>query len=64
MNTGRLVFEANGVSHDFAEKTLIKGFSVKIIRGNRIGIIGANGIGKSALLLVLAVNRDGWQNTI
>jgi len=52
-STGKLVIEAIEVSHGFGEKTLIKDFSVKIIRGDRIGIIGANGIGKSTLLKIL-----------
>jgi ATP-binding cassette subfamily F protein uup len=51
--TGNLVIEAIGVSHGFGEKTLIKDFSVKILRGDRIGIIGPNGIGKSTLLRIL-----------
>lgn len=51
--TGKLVIEAIGISHGFGEKTLIKDFSVKIIRGDRIGIIGPNGIGKSTLLRIL-----------
>ena len=52
-STGKLVIEAIGVSHGFGEKPLIKDFSVKIIRGDRIGIIGPNGIGKSTLLRIL-----------
>ena len=51
--TGKLVLEAIGVSHSFAGKPLIKDFSVKIIRGDRIGIMGPNGIGKSTLLRIL-----------
>jgi ATP-binding cassette subfamily F protein uup len=51
--TGKLVIEAVGVSHGFNEKQLIKNFSVKIMRGDRIGIIGPNGIGKSTLLRIL-----------
>jgi len=52
-STGKLVIEAIRVSHGFSEKTLIKDFSVKIVRGDRIGIIGPNGIGKSTLLKIL-----------
>ena len=52
-STGKLVIEAIGVSHGFGEKLLIKDFSVKVIRGDRIGIIGPNGIGKSTLLRIL-----------
>ena len=52
-STGRLVIEAIGISHGFGDRQLIKDFSVKIIRGDRIGIIGPNGIGKSTLLRIL-----------
>ncbi|MBW1852901.1 MAG: ATP-binding cassette domain-containing protein, partial [Deltaproteobacteria bacterium] len=52
-STGKLVIEAIGVSHGFGKKPLIKDFSVKVIRGDRIGIIGPNGIGKSTLLRIL-----------
>jgi ATP-binding cassette subfamily F protein uup len=51
--TGKLVIEAQGVRHGFNGKPLIKGFSVRIVRGDRIGIIGPNGIGKSTLLRIL-----------
>ncbi len=51
--TGKLVIEATGISHGFGETTLIRDFSVRIIRGDRIGIIGPNGIGKSTLLRIL-----------
>jgi len=52
-STGKLVIEAIGVSHGFGEEPLIEDFSVRIIRGDRIGIIGPNGIGKSTLLRIL-----------
>ena len=52
-STSRLVIEAIGVSHGFGDRQLIKDFSVKLIRGDRIGIIGPNGVGKSTLLRIL-----------
>ncbi len=48
--TGKLVIEAEGVSHAYGRDPFIKDFSVKIMRGDRIGIIGPNGIGKTTLL--------------
>jgi len=51
--TGKLVIEAAGISHGYGGDPLIKDFSIRIIRGDRIGIIGPNGVGKSTLLKIL-----------
>jgi ABC transport system ATP-binding/permease protein len=51
--TGKLVVEAEGISHGYGGTTLIKDFSARIIRGDRIGIIGPNGVGKTTLLNIL-----------
>ncbi len=51
--SGKLVIEADHINHGYNGKTVIKDFSTKIIRGDRIGIIGPNGIGKSTLLRIL-----------
>jgi ABC transport system ATP-binding/permease protein len=48
--TGKMVVEAESISHGYGGIPLIKNFSTRIIRGDRIGIIGPNGIGKSTLL--------------
>lgn len=51
--TGKLVIEAVGITHGYGGNPCIRNFSTKIIRGDRIGIIGPNGIGKSTLLRIL-----------
>jgi ATP-binding cassette subfamily F protein uup len=51
--SGRLVFEADGVSKAFGGPPVVKGFTTRILRGDRIGLIGPNGAGKTTLLRLL-----------
>lgn len=51
--SGRLVARATEISHGFGGPLLIDRFSTTVFRGDRIGIIGPNGIGKSTLLKIL-----------
>ena len=51
--SGRLVLKADKVSKSFGEKCIIRNFSIQIRKGDRIGIVGPNGIGKSTLLKIL-----------
>lgn len=51
--SGQLVLKADKVSKNFGEKCIIRNFSIQIRKGDRIGIVGPNGIGKSTLLKIL-----------
>jgi ATP-binding cassette subfamily F protein uup len=51
--SGKLVFEAAHVTHHFGAAPVIVDFSARIMRGDRIGIIGPNGCGKSTLIKLL-----------
>ncbi len=51
--SGQMVVEAKDVSHGFNDHPIVKDFTIRITRGDRIGLIGPNGIGKSTLLNIL-----------
>ncbi len=51
--SGQLVFEADGVSKAYEGKPVVRGFSTRVMRGDRIGLIGPNGAGKTTLLRLL-----------
>jgi len=51
--SGKLVAELKNVSFGWEDKSIIKNFTSTIIRGDKIGLIGPNGIGKSTLLKLI-----------
>jgi len=51
--SGQLVAELSDVSKSYGERTLIKGLSMRIMRQDRIGLIGKNGAGKSTLIRLI-----------
>ena len=51
--SGQLVAELSDVNKSFGERTLIKNLSMRIMRQDRIGLIGKNGAGKSTLIRLI-----------
>ena len=51
--SGRLVFEAEGVSKAYDGKVVVRDLTTRILRGDRVGLIGPNGAGKTTLLRLL-----------
>ena len=51
--SGQMVVEAEGISKTFDDHGVLRDFSARIMRGDRIGLVGPNGIGKSTLIKIL-----------
>jgi ABC transport system ATP-binding/permease protein len=51
--SGKKVIEATGISKSFEDKAIITGFSLRILRGDRVAFVGPNGVGKTTLLRLL-----------
>jgi len=51
--SGKLVAELKNVSYQYDDKAIVKDFSANIMRGDRIGILGPNGCGKSTLIKLI-----------
>jgi ABC transport system ATP-binding/permease protein len=59
--SGKLVIEAKGVTKSYGETRIVDGFSIRVQRRDRVGIVGPNGAGKTTLvnLLTGAIQPDG-----
>ena len=51
--SGRLVVEVKNASVGYGGEPVVKDFSTRILRGDRVGIVGPNGVGKTTLLKLL-----------
>ncbi|GFE51727.1 ABC transporter ATP-binding protein [Roseobacter cerasinus] len=51
--SGRKVIEVEGISKAFGDKTILRPFSLTVQRGDRIALVGPNGVGKTTLLNML-----------
>jgi len=51
--SGRLVIEAKNISRTYGDRKIVDSFSIRIQRGDRVGIVGPNGAGKTTLIEML-----------
>jgi len=51
--SGKIVFDIENISKTYGEISLVRDFSIRITRGDRIGFVGKNGVGKTTILKLL-----------
>ena len=51
--SGKRVIEVENISYGYGDKPIVKNFSTVVTRGDRIGILGPNGVGKSTLIKLM-----------
>jgi ABC transport system ATP-binding/permease protein len=62
--SGKLVAELVNVGKSFAERPIVKGLSLRLQRGDRLGLIGPNGAGKSTLLRLILGQLEPDSGTV
>ncbi|GJM04027.1 MAG: ABC transporter ATP-binding protein [marine bacterium B5-7] len=62
--SGRKVIEAHKICHSYGEQPLIDKLSLKVMRGDRIGLVGNNGVGKSTLLKIMLGELEPNSGTV
>ncbi|MFT3689916.1 ABC-F family ATP-binding cassette domain-containing protein [Paenirhodobacter sp.] len=51
--SGKRVIEAKGLTKRFGDKTIVRDFDLRVMRGDRVAFVGPNGVGKTTLLKML-----------
>ena len=51
--SGKIVIEAENIDYSYEDKAIVKDLTTTILRGDKVGIIGPNGVGKTTLIQLL-----------
>lgn len=62
--SSKLVIEAKSISKAFGDRSIVRDFSIRVARGDRIGIVGPNGAGKTTLLRLLTGDLEPDSGTV
>ena len=62
--SGKLVLEAQNVTYHYDDRPIIKAFSTTILRGDKVGVMGPNGCGKTTLIQVLLNTLEPFEGRI
>ena len=62
--SGKIVAELENVSLAFGEKTIVRSLNFRLLRGDRLGLIGHNGVGKSTLISLILGKRQPDSGTV
>ena len=64
MKSGKIVAELDKVSLAFGDKVIVKDLDFKLLRGDRLGLVGHNGVGKSTLISLILGKREPDAGTV
>lgn len=62
--SGKIVAEVEGLTMKFGEKTVVENLNFRLMRGDRLGLIGRNGAGKSTLIKLLLGKLEPTAGTV
>jgi len=62
--SGKLVIEAKNIGRSYGDRKIVENFSIRIQRGDRIGIVGPNGAGKTTLIEMLTTANPPDTGTV
>ena len=62
--SGKLIIEAKGIGRSYGDRKIVDDFSIRVQRGDRIGIVGPNGAGKTTLIEMLTGGKLPDSGTI
>ena len=62
--SGKLIIEAKGIGRTYGDRNIVEDFSIRVQRGDRIGIVGPNGAGKTTLIEMLTGGKPPDRGSI